>query len=485
MISAKPGVPRRLRQLDDIARHRPVHVVWELTLACNLRCSHCGSRAGRPRRDELSTDECLDVVRQLAALGTREVSLIGGEAFLRRDWLSIIAAISAAGMHCGMQTGARALDETKIRAAVAAGLRTLGVSIDGPPAVHDRLRGIAGSYEQGLAALRSATRAGLRPGVNTQINACSKPHLREVFDAIVSAGARFWQVQLTVPMGNAADNAEMLLQPHEIVETIDTLAELFERGRKIGVRVIPGNNIGYFGPHEAEWRTLTDEPAYWSGCSAGETTLALEADGTIKACPSLPKERYSGGTTRSATLEEAVAAMAPITLRAARPQGQGFCGSCYYWSVCQGGCTWMADALAGARGNNPYCYYRARELAKSGLRERVVKVAEAPGHSFDTARFEIVLEDRSGAPAEARLGLDRKGRRRGRSLVACGACGEHIYATESRCVHCDSPTSKTRKPDRDAAAAVQTLLARIDDDMQSIQELCAADRSGAAEGSAG
>jgi MoaA/NifB/PqqE/SkfB family radical SAM enzyme len=44
----------------------PVHVVWEITLACNLKCQHCGSRAGRPRPGELTTAECLDVVEQLA-----------------------------------------------------------------------------------------------------------------------------------------------------------------------------------------------------------------------------------------------------------------------------------------------------------------------------------------------------------------------------------------------------------------------------------
>ena len=31
---------------------RPYQVVWELTLACNMNCRHCGSRAGKPRPDE-------------------------------------------------------------------------------------------------------------------------------------------------------------------------------------------------------------------------------------------------------------------------------------------------------------------------------------------------------------------------------------------------------------------------------------------------
>jgi len=95
--------------------------------------------------------------------------------------------------------------------------------------------------------------------VNTQINALSKPHLREIFDTIVEHGARFWQTQITVAMGNAVDNDAMLLQPHEIPETLDLLADLFERGRRIGFRLIPGNNIGYYGPHEYMWRTITSE----------------------------------------------------------------------------------------------------------------------------------------------------------------------------------------------------------------------------------
>ncbi|MBV9154139.1 MAG: radical SAM protein, partial [Alphaproteobacteria bacterium] len=438
-------------------------------LACNLRCRHCGSRAGSPRRDELSTDECLDVVRQLAELGTREVSLIGGEAYLRRDWLVIVKAIADAGMHCGLQTGGRALTEEKIRQAVKAGLRTLGVSIDGPSWVHDRLRGVPGSYDRALEALRAAVRVGLTPGVNTQINALSKPYLREVFDTIVAAGARFWQVQITVPMGNAVDNADILLQPHEVVETVETLADLFERGREVGLRLLPGNNIGYFGPFEHVWRTLTSEPTHWSGCSAGETTLGLEADGKIKGCPSLPAERYSGGLTREVSIKDAVAALAPKTTRRDGNRGRGFCGSCYYWNVCCGGCTWIADALSGKRGDNPYCYYRARELAKKGLRERVVKVQEAPGFSFDTGRFDIVLESADGRRMPDRLARDGKKRPRGRKLVLCRGCREYFFAGETRCPHCHLRNAASAGARDDAAEdLVQNLIGQIERDTQAI-----------------
>ena len=55
--------------------------MWELTLACCFGCRYCGSAGGRARADELTTAECLDAAEQLADLGCRRVSLIGGEVF--------------------------------------------------------------------------------------------------------------------------------------------------------------------------------------------------------------------------------------------------------------------------------------------------------------------------------------------------------------------------------------------------------------------
>ena len=52
--------------------------VWEITLACCFRCAYCGSRGGKARENELTTAECLDVARQLAEMGCRRASVIGG-----------------------------------------------------------------------------------------------------------------------------------------------------------------------------------------------------------------------------------------------------------------------------------------------------------------------------------------------------------------------------------------------------------------------
>ena len=53
----------------------PEKVVWETTFACNMRCLHCGTSAGKKRGDELTTQEGLDLIDELAGLGCKEITL--------------------------------------------------------------------------------------------------------------------------------------------------------------------------------------------------------------------------------------------------------------------------------------------------------------------------------------------------------------------------------------------------------------------------
>jgi radical SAM protein with 4Fe4S-binding SPASM domain len=386
-------LPARYAGFEDHVHRVPVIVVWEITLACDLACTHCGSRAGRRRRDELTTAEGLDLIDQIAGLGARDVGLIGGEAYLRKDWLQLIERVRSNGMDCALQTGGRNLTEERIAAAAAAGLQGVGVSIDGLAATHDRLRGVPGSFERAMAALRRVPEHGMVSTVNTQINVESLPQLRDIMDLIVEAGATNWQLAITVAMGNAADRPELLLQPWHMLELMPLLAELAEEGRNRGLFLQPANNIGYFGPYESRIRNILDDRIHWQGCNAGDTVLGIEADGTIKACPGLSKD-YAGGNVRERPLKEIWEARSPLTSLGRRTAEDlwGWCRTCYYADVCLGGCTWTSHALMGRPGNNPMCHYRALEHEKQGLRERLVQVKRAEGVSFDHGEFEIIVE---------------------------------------------------------------------------------------------
>ncbi len=141
------------RHVDIRTSFRPVYVVWELTLRCDLACRHCGSRAGRPRSEELSLEEALDVVAQLADLGAQEVTFIGGEAYLHPDWLAIVKATANAGINATLTTGGRALDADMARRAADAGMTSVSVSVDGLESTHDTLRAVNGSWRAALGSL--------------------------------------------------------------------------------------------------------------------------------------------------------------------------------------------------------------------------------------------------------------------------------------------------------------------------------------------
>jgi len=378
------------------------YVVWELTLRCDLACAHCGSRAGRPRDGELTTAEALAVVAQLRGLGVIEVTLIGGEAYLHAGFEAVARAIVAAGVRCSVGTGGRGVTRERARLFADIGVWVVGVSIDGDRAAHDLQRAVQGSYDSALAAVDHLRDAGVRVGFNTQINRVSAPHLEAVFDLLVAKDGEGWQLQLTVPMGRAADRPEWLLQPYELIELFPRLAALAERATAQGLVFQPANVLGYFGPHQVEL-AQGDPERVFRGCPAGHQGLGLEADGGVKGCPSLPSEAYRAGTTRETSLRDLVERAPELRFtRGDRSHERwGYCARCYYGPVCQGGCSWMAHALFGRRGNNPYCHHRALELQREGLRERVVQREGAPGRPFDHGRFEVLVERWDGAAVDA------------------------------------------------------------------------------------
>jgi MoaA/NifB/PqqE/SkfB family radical SAM enzyme len=140
--------------------HIPLSVLFEVTHRCNLGCSHCYLTEGpvgrpKPTREELTLEEIRPVLDQLAEAGTLFLTLSGGEVFMRRDFLQILAHARSRDFSVTVfTTGTLLTPET---ATALADLHPLSVEVSiysARPEVHDRVTRIPGSHARSLRALR-------------------------------------------------------------------------------------------------------------------------------------------------------------------------------------------------------------------------------------------------------------------------------------------------------------------------------------------
>lgn len=432
---------------NDELERRPVHVVWEVTLACNLSCLHCGSRAGSRRVSELSTSDALSLVDELFEQGVQEITLIGGEVFLRKDIVNIVEKIKSRSIYCSVQTGGYLFPPKIFKRLVESGLDGLGVSIDGLAEDHDRMRQRSGSYASALKSLELARQMSVPTSVNTQVNSVNAGYLPMLIEEIASAGVSHWQPQLTVAMGNAVDNDEIISQPKDIPFLAERIFEAYKSARKLGMTVTVGNNIGYFGPYERYWRGFANKDMHWSGCRAEDTVMGIEADGRIKGCPSLESSTFSMGHWSTGNLGEIWQSGRIKNKTKVSRDEKNFCGVCNYRQVCNAGCTWTGHSLTGERGNNPFCHYRALRFASVGIGEEIVKVREADNNSFGTGEFQIkhVLIDEN-SPAIGQISdkvysllrdeCKKKECSKNCEMYICNRCNYHNTIDIDKCHNC-------------------------------------------------
>lgn len=114
--------------------------------------------------DELTLDELRKVVDDVGRYRPR-IGITGGEPFVRPDAVDFIAHVNGRGLRCGVNTNGMFLARDAAEL-VDVGLDNVMVSLDGPIDVHDRIRGVPGSwervYEGSRALLERRAEAGTR-----------------------------------------------------------------------------------------------------------------------------------------------------------------------------------------------------------------------------------------------------------------------------------------------------------------------------------
>ena len=223
---------RAVRFMHHDASERPFIVIWEVTRACQLVCTHCRADAIRTRNPfELTTDEGRHLLDDLASFGTPRplVVLTGGDPFERPDLPELVAHGTSIGLNMALSPSVTdRLTRSVLEELHEAGAKAVSLSLDGATAhSHDSFRGVEGVFDATLDAARTVTDIGFRLQINTTVTRGNVRELPRMLRHVLDLGASLWSVFFLVPTGRGKDLQPLTAgQAEEVLHWLHDVSDL-------------------------------------------------------------------------------------------------------------------------------------------------------------------------------------------------------------------------------------------------------------------
>jgi AdoMet-dependent heme synthase len=336
-------------------------VAWEVTRSCNLACVHCRASAEfGPYPGELSTQECLKVIDEIASFSKPVIILTGGEPLLRSDIFDLARHGTARGLRMVMATNGTLITDQAVEEMKSSGIQRVSISLDGPDAEsHDAFRKVKGSFEGSLRGIEMLKKGGIEFQINTTITQVNLHQVPEILRFAVQAGAAAHHIFLLVPTGRGKDLKDQEISGLEYEKTLHWFYEQRDR--------VPLQLKATCAPHyyrilrqraKKEGKKITPKEygldAMTRGCLGGISFCFISHVGQVQPCGYL---ELDCGHVRETPFPEIWAdSEAFRKLRNTDGYG-GKCGRCEFRKVC-GGCRARAYETSGDyMAEEPYCIY--------------------------------------------------------------------------------------------------------------------------------
>lgn len=357
---------------------RPFIVIWETTQACDLACVHCRACA-QPLRDnlELSTAEARRLIDQIAELQAPVFVMTGGDPLKRPDIYDLVEHAAHRGVRASLTPSATPLlTQAAIAELKHRRLARLAISLDGSTAaIHDAFRGVAGSYERTLQAVRWARDIDLPVQINTTITRHNLANSDAIICLLEQLDIVLWSVFFLVPTGRGQNidliSAEEFEQVFEKLEqtsrrvSFDIKSTEAQHYRRFLVqkRVAEKRRPGFDGSKVKPFLGVSTPDGIGrapKGINDGKGFVFISHRGEVYPSGFLP---ISGGNIRQQSLA-AIYRESPL-LRGLRDVSrlEGKCGRCEFREIC-GGSRARAFALTGnIFAEEPCCVYEPKRRA--------------------------------------------------------------------------------------------------------------------------
>jgi Fe-coproporphyrin III synthase len=219
-------IQRFVKEKSGRAEKLPMGAVYEATMRCNLHCEFCYVGDFLNIEGEWRQELDLESLRKaFPEHDDFQISLTGGEIFMRKDILSVMDLFQQKGYACGyLTTNGTIISEERADAlaelAGAGFLKHISVSIDGPKELHDAARGLKGTFERTCAGLRRLQEAARRrhAPLRVSINTTVAHESLEALDAMVDVAEELGVDAIGL-------NHLMFSTPEEVAETVRLLDE--------------------------------------------------------------------------------------------------------------------------------------------------------------------------------------------------------------------------------------------------------------------
>jgi radical SAM protein with 4Fe4S-binding SPASM domain len=354
------------------AERRPV-VVWNCTRRCNLACRHCYSDSDARRHPEMTGDEAVAMLRDIAAFGSPALLVSGGEPLLRRDVFEMIAEARTLGLAVTLSTNGTMVTPAVARRLADLGVRYAGISLDGIGAVHDAFRGRRGAFERSLAGIRALRAEGVRAGVRVTLSPAAIAALPDLLALIEREGVGRACFYHLVPAGRGTAEAPgRTAAVRAAVEAIFDRAERWvDEDRDVEVLTVDNYADGpalwlRLAGRDPDRAEAVGRALAWNGGgrnAAGVGLAAVDWEGWVR-----PDQFWPGaalGNVRARPLSR-IWTEPPPPLQALRRRAErlsGRCRTCRFLPMCGGG---LASRALSATGDlsapDPACHLTDAEI---------------------------------------------------------------------------------------------------------------------------
>jgi radical SAM protein len=346
-----------------IFANAPRNVYWETTIACTLACKHCRAEA-IPQRDpsELSTEEGYRLIDSVKRLGSLLV-LTGGDPLERPDLLELIRYARDIQVPIAITPSTTGtLTRDTVATFKELGITTMGVSLDGPNAeIHDQFRGVPGTFEHSMNALRWARELDVPVQVNTTVTQYTRPHLKAMYSLLASSASppvRRWSLFLLIPTGRGATLGA--LSASEIHELFRLTYETAEHAPFHMSTVEAPHYRRYWLERRRDAGATTEALVQLGtrmgfGIRDGNGVIFVARNGDVYPAGFLPHPLI--GNVRNTSLDELYRTSPELLMLRDMDRLTGKCGRCQYRWVCGGSRARAWATSTDLFGDDPSCDY--------------------------------------------------------------------------------------------------------------------------------